>query len=645
MMYRYFTVCFLLIAFALPITPLKASAQTSIEIQRAYFIEARAALNAHDTKTFQQLRNKLQTYPLTPYLDIWQVHQSLANNNDTQVEQILNRYHDIPEAVDLRIAWMKSLVKRGQWPHVAAQLKLLKHTEQNFPEISLRSAWYNGNHDLAFALLSKQWREGKDIHTYAIPFLYPAWKEAGFPSSKDSYARIIYFAKHKNWKAVGDLSSLLSNKEKKLLKLWKSAQTDPMLGLTNIHKHMPCDELAYPIIEDALRRLSSSDITASWQQLKILKSYLTAKQLGSLQRKIALRAAKQHNIQAAAWLNSLDTKLQNNETRAWRVRILLLQQKWQQAISAIRAMPEAQQLTSRWLYWQAHALQALNQSNAAKLLFEQVATGRGYYSFLSADRMRKPYHMDAKPIKTTSFAHLKKEAYIQRSYEWLQLHESNKASREWNQGLRHASPQTWFQALQLASSWNWYERTIQAAARTGAYDALGLRFPLAYLDDVQDIAMQTGIQSSLIWGIIRQESVFNANAISHTGARGLMQLMPRTANYISKKSALGRVHEQELFLPPINIKLGSLYLADLLKRFDNQPALAIAAYNAGPTRVKRWQEQVSPKDMNVWVELIPFNETRRYVQQVIAFAKVYDWLLHQQSSKLLAQKNIQSLSK
>ncbi len=622
----------------------EASERINLDLQRTYFTEAREAIKANDIQTFQNLYKQLESYPLTPYLDIWQAYQPLGNN-DLQVEQVLKRYHDIPETTDLRIAWMKNLVERGQWPHVAAQLKLLNHSEQSFPKISLRSAWYNGNKELAFTLLSKQWRKGIDIRTYAIPFLYPAWKKAGFPRSEDSYARIIYFAKQGAWKRIKPLQAMLSNNEQKLLTLWQGAQKEPSLGLQNIHKYKSNNKLLYPIIKDTLRRLSSSDIASSWQHLQDLKAYLTAKQFGYLQRKIALRAAKQHNIQSAIWLTSLNESFQNNETRAWYVRILLMQQKWQQAIAAIQTMPESQQLSSPWIYWQAHALQALNQKKAAKLLFEQLATGRGYYSFLSADRLGKTYKMSEQPIEASSLTSLKKEAYIQRAHEWFQLHEINKASREWNQGLRKASPQTWLQALQLAASWGWYKQAIQAVAHTGAYNALTLRFPLAYLDDVQHIATQTGLQSSLIWGVIRQESVFNANAISRAGARGLMQLMPTTANYISKKSGLGKIHKQELFLPATNIQLGSLYLADLLKRFDDRPSLAIAAYNAGPTRVKRWQERVSLKNVNLWVELIPFNETRRYVQQVMAFAKVYDWRLQQQSSGLLARKDSQSLSK
>jgi len=641
MCHRFFqTTLFCLFGILLPcIAIAKAPAHINIDLQRTYFIEAREALKNNDIQTFQQLYNKLQTYPLTPYLDIWQAHQSLANNNDGQVEQMLNRHRDIPETTDLRIAWMKNLAERGQWPHVAAQLKLINNATQNFPKISLRSAWYNGDKERAFELLSKQWRKGKDIHTYAIPFLYPAWKEAGFPNTEDSYTRIIYFAKHGKWKSAYALQGLLSNREQKMLKLWQYAQKEPALGLQKIHQYKAENKLIYPMIKDTLRRLSASEIEAAWQQLKSVKAYLTEKQFGHLQRKIALRAAKQHNIQSETWLTKLSASLQDNETRAWHVRMLLLQQKWQQAITAIQAMPESQQLASRWMYWQAHALQTLNKSSAAKLLFEQIATGRGYYSFLSADRLGKTYNMNEKPIKTSSLTNLKKAPYIQRAYEWFQLHETGKASREWSQGLRNASRETWLQALQLAASWGWYERTIQAATRTGAYDALSLRFPLGYLNDVQHTAKQTGIESSLIWSIIRQESVFNSRAISHRGARGLMQLMPTTADYIAKKSGLGKVDKQKLFLPPLNIQLGSLYLADLLKRFDNQPALAIAAYNAGPTRVKRWQKQTSISDMNIWVELIPFNETRRYVQQVMAFVTVYNWRLQQQSSGLLANKS------
>jgi len=643
-MYRYFSLCLLILTTTLATSSTQACAQTTIEMQRAYFTQARKALKTNDMNVYQGLKNKLQTYPLLPYLDIWQAHQELEHHNDQRIIQLLERYHDIPAILDLRIAWVKSLAKRGQWPHVAEQLKLIPYAEQNFPKISLRSAWYNGDKKHAFRLLSKQWRQGNNIHTYAIPFLYPAWKQAGFPSSDDSYARIIHLAKHGNWKNIAPLQIILSNNDKNVLNLWQSAQNNPAIRLQNIQPYMP-SKLAYPMIKDALRRLSSSDIAAAWQHLTKLKTDLTTKQFTYLQRKIALRAAKQHKEQAISWLASLDKSSQNNDTRAWYVRMLLMQQKWQQAIHAIQAMPEQQQQRSRWLYWQAHALQALNQNNAAKLLFAQLASGRGYYSFLGAEHLGIPYHMAAKPIPSSSFSSLKKEAYIQRAYEWLQLHERTQAEREWNQGLYKASRQTWLKALQLAASWHWYDRTIQAATRVGAYDALSLRFPLAYPDNVQQIAAQTGINSSLIWSIIRQESVFNTHAISRTGARGLMQLMPKTAKSIAHKSSIGELHEEELFLPHINIELGALYLADLLARFDHQPALAIAAYNAGPTRVQRWQKQLSAKDMKVWVELIPFDETRRYVQQVIAFTKVYDWLLKKPPENLLVPKTSLSLAK
>ncbi|MDQ6953993.1 MAG: lytic transglycosylase domain-containing protein [Mariprofundaceae bacterium] len=141
----------------------------------------------------------------------------------------------------------------------------------------------------------------------------------------------------------------------------------------------------------------------------------------------------------------------------------------------------------------------------------------------------------------------------------------------------------------------------------------------------QKQAQETGLQDTLIWSIMRQESAFNARTLSRSGARGLMQLMPKTARYVSKKHKLGHISNEGLFLPAANIRLGTWYLSDLLKRFGNQQ-LAIVAYNAGPTRVKRWLKRTSfDKQPELWVELIPFKETRRYVQQVTAFTAVYNW--------------------
>lgn len=114
-----------------------------------------------------------------------------------------------------------------------------------------------------------------------------------------------------------------------------------------------------------------------------------------------------------------------------------------------------------------------------------------------------------------------------------------------------------------------------------------------------------------------------ADVVSPVGARGLMQLMPGTAGDVSRNLGLS-VSRNDLFEPSINIRLGSEYLSQMIESFQDNRILATAAYNAGPNRVRQWlrdQAQTLPAD--VWVETIPFLETRQYVQNVLVYAVIY----------------------
>jgi len=155
------------------------------------------------------------------------------------------------------------------------------------------------------------------------------------------------------------------------------------------------------------------------------------------------------------------------------------------------------------------------------------------------------------------------------------------------------------------------------------WDDLNLRFPLAYKEMVAGAAIATDIDPQLLFAIARQESAFSPDAKSPAGALGLMQLMPATAKQTARRSGvIYRYHD--LLKPEPNIKLGSRYLNSLLSQFDGNRILAAAAYNAGPNRVKKWL-QVSEGKMpfDVWIETIPFKETRGYVQNVLAFSAIY----------------------
>jgi len=154
-----------------------------------------------------------------------------------------------------------------------------------------------------------------------------------------------------------------------------------------------------------------------------------------------------------------------------------------------------------------------------------------------------------------------------------------------------------------------------------------LAFPLAFRKEVEQAAREAGLSNpNLVQAVMREESACNPQALSWAGARGLMQLMPGTAHEVARKLGMKRPGAQELLRPELNLKLGASYLAELLKRFEEEPVYAIAAYNAGPGAVVRWQARNTTELLEEWIEDVPIDETRNYIKRVLSSFTVYQWL-------------------
>ncbi len=601
-----------------------AAVPVDIAQQRQWFLDARAALKSDHDEQFEQLKARLKDYPLFPYLELWQARSALDLQQDARVETVLARHADIPEAVDLRLAWIKNLAERGQWPHVAGQLTLMPGVEARLPEIVMVTLWRTGYKDEALAIFGERWRRG-ETHADISLAVEQAWLQSGHPTIEERWGRILVLAKRGRWQQANDLAAALSPEQQQWLKQWKQMQQDP----AKILAHWPTDQkssVARAMFGDLLHRLARRDVRLAWQALSHHRRE-AGDDFHVYQKRIALRAAKQHVPEATGWLARLPKAQQNNETRAWRVRLYLLQRDYRRALATIRSMPERQQKLSRWMFWKAEALNSLGRKANARRLYEELAKGRGYYSFLSAEHLGQPYQFSGSDFESDATARhaIADLPAMQRAYEWWMLGEAGKANREWYLAMHGATPGQWKAAAGLAMDWGWYDRMIYSAYRAGEMNALSYRFPQGFEDSVHKLAGVTGLTPSLIWSVIRQESAFNQRAVSRTGARGLMQLMPRTAQHVANKNDFA-VQPDDLFDAGTNIQLGSLYLSELNERFDGKVALMTAAYNAGPTRVSRWLERTPFENRAAWIEAIPFNETRRYVQQVMAFMVVYDWL-------------------
>jgi soluble lytic murein transglycosylase len=157
-------------------------------------------------------------------------------------------------------------------------------------------------------------------------------------------------------------------------------------------------------------------------------------------------------------------------------------------------------------------------------------------------------------------------------------------------------------------------------------DIWQLLYPIRHWSVISAHAAKTRTEPSLILGLIRQESAFNLKARSAANARGLMQILPSTGARIARQAKIRPYGVQKLYQAETNINIGVRCLASLLRRYG-KAELALAAYNAGESRVDRWLEEFGNVDMPEFVELVPFSETRGYIKQVLCNQAIYSQLI------------------
>ncbi|HKQ76954.1 MAG TPA: lytic transglycosylase domain-containing protein, partial [Blastocatellia bacterium] len=156
-------------------------------------------------------------------------------------------------------------------------------------------------------------------------------------------------------------------------------------------------------------------------------------------------------------------------------------------------------------------------------------------------------------------------------------------------------------------------------------------YPLKWWSNIKEEAKRHNIDPYLIAGLIRQETVFTPNARSRANALGLMQLLPYVGRDVARKTGAGAITSNDLFNPVLNIQLGTAYVKELMQGFDRFEYVA-AAYNGGPTRVRRWIKDLPTSEIEEWVESIPLSETRLYVQGVYRNARQYQRLYDEQGN-------------
>ncbi|MCW7539310.1 lytic transglycosylase domain-containing protein [Aquabacterium sp. A7-Y] len=322
----------------------------------------------------------------------------------------------------------------------------------------------------------------------------------------------------------------------------------------------------------------------------------------------------------------------------WKARAALRAGRWQQVSQAINAMGETEQADPTWVYWKARALQALARdsqdgeklrSEASELL-ASIAGQHHFYGALATEDLGRPLMLPARPAPLTEEEReaARRNPGLARALQLIGMGLRGEGVREWNwtlgfggAGRSRMNDRELLAAAQLACEREIWDRCINTSDRTQAEFHIEQRFPMPFRQEVVARAREIGLDPAYVYGLMRQESRFVMDARSHVGASGLMQLMPATARWTARR--IGLAYSPDMITDRnTNIALGTSYLKLVLDDLGGSQAMGAAAYNAGPNRPRRWREG-GVLETPIWVETIPFTETRDYVKKVLSNATYY----------------------
>lgn len=586
--------------------------------QREQFLHAELRIGSTNRNQAEQWLTELADYPLQPYLELRWLQGRLGATE--RIEQFLNRYQGTPMDWPLRKRWLLYLAQRK-----AAELYLANYRPTQDAELQCHALRFR----LATEPAERIWPEVRELWTVAVSQpkacdpLFARWRAAGNMTPDVVWQRVGKVADGGQAGLLPYLRGLMPANEQYLVDLWIRARRNPaVVAQRNFFPGR--DRRERQILAYGLRRLvwrNPDQALRTWQRFEA-DPYFTESQRQVVIRAFAVALASKGDDRASRWMQQVPTDHMDDTLAHWRVAHALLQQDWPLVQHMIETMPDELQQSAIWQYWLARALEQQGAEQSATVLWQQLALQRNYYGFMAASRLGLPPSLSHRPVPVTELevTELAEHPTVQRAQEWLALGRMTEARREWNHLQRVADEQTKMASARLAAQMQWYERSIFSLADVGFWDDIELRFPLAFKDEMSEYADKAKVDTAWAMAITRRESSFMVDANSPVGARGLMQIMPNTANYIAKQP----VQLGQLYNPITNISYGTDYLNYLMRRNDGNLIIATASYNAGYSRVRQWipSDRAIPAD--IWIDTIPFRETREYVKAVMAYYQIYN---------------------
>ncbi|WP_429061506.1 transglycosylase SLT domain-containing protein [Aeromonas veronii] len=591
--------------------------------------QAYDAVRANDQARFQQIRARLTHYPLLPYLDYYQLafRPGAADYND--VTRFIRQHGDTPQSNRLERSYLTYLAQSQQWSQFL-RFYPAKPSSTDLLCMHYQALYYTGKPKEALQGAGKIWMSGQSRPDACSP-LFQLWQASGQRTQEKIWQRMTLAFEAENPNLIRHLGATLGSGLQSYGDQMVTLFEQPAKAMNPAY--FSSNPYSRKLLSLGLTRYANQEPESVLRQLALFRSRfgLTQAEVKPVERAIARRQLLDRSIAQRSWVDSTVKKLADPDITELRARLAIWEQDWRSLSGWVKMMPMARQKEDRWRYWMARSLEVQGQQKPARDLYLETANLRGFYGFMAAQRTGVPYRIKNQSIKHVPDWRTASQLwpFLLRVRELLSMNEIAAARAEWIHNMDRNPVAQRIEFGHIALNQGWHELAILASIRAEAWDALDLRFPLPLKRTFSQMAQERTMNTSLLYAISRQESALYPLAQSPVGARGLMQLMPATAKETAGKLGVPYRNEQQLFDPTMNIRLGSAYLKRLLDVYDGNRILAAAAYNAGPGRVKRWREQSDNKPMDVWVESIPYKETRNYVQNVLSFDLIYQHKLQQ----------------
>jgi soluble lytic murein transglycosylase len=570
---------------------------------------------------------------LAPWIDYWRLAMRLDDASNAEVREFLEAHRDTYVAELLRGDWLKVLGRRGDWPEFEREAARYPREDADVRCFAWLARAQLGD-ETVYAEARSAWLEPAELPEGCARLADQMFGDARLTTT-DIWDRVRALFERGQIASAKATLGYLSRSEAPEERLLTDAARQPKRLLERLPRDLEKSRPTREAVVLAVLRLARSDPAGAAQALERISPQLPEADARYLWGRIGYEGAREHEPEALAWFERGERSRFDPAQHAWQARAGLRAGDWQVVRRAIDAMPADMRGEAAWIYWYARALAGLGEQDASRAYFLRIAGRSDFYGLLASEELgyleTLPENAHVPPEEQVEAAG--RNPALARALELIRLGIRTEGVREWQFATRELDDARLLAAAEVARRAGVWDRSIQAADRTVRSHNFGLRYPQPYREVFSETARAYDVDMAWVLGLVRQESRFISDARSAAGAAGLMQVMPRTATFVARKMGMRDYRRKDVTEVETNVALGTGYLRLVLDQLGH-PVLASAAYNAGPARARRWRDAERPLEGAIYIETIPFPETRDYVRKVMANTMFYAALMGQKPSPL-----------